>query len=523
MGRFLIVGDVDRIQAYVFGSPRLLAIRGASALLGAIAKELKECIEAKGGKCLRYKGGQLVAILENGDPDLLCAELEQIIRNRSGGAATITTAYVSYDGAFKDAVSEAFKKIRLEKEGRQVHGPSGPMLGSSAYERHCDLCQRLPASINPDEGRISWRPAPDEPARYLCEACWRRIEGVKHIDFDKDLIKEMHKQGAAWEEEVTLPYRIQDLWPEEEGRFMALISADGNSFGQILETINDEKLYQKFSDKLYALTIEAMASAAKNELPQPFPKPNESGRVRHLLPFMPIILGGDDFSILLPAEYALPFTRAFCEAFAEGSMRRPAIQQVISQFRKERPDVAEWLFPNRGSAWLTLSAGVAMAKPHFPISAYQRLAGQLRANAKRALRSYPSATAEGGMMDFALITTATVQELTKLRKRYELDDGTHLTARPYTLAKFRLLEKLRDALCEIPRSKRKFLYAEFWRGRASGIEAYKFVLKRELRAAPEIHNALRNLGCTQLDHHPFDEDNRTPLLDALEIADLRPE
>jgi hypothetical protein len=103
MSQFLVVGDVDRIQDYVFGSSRLRAIRGASALLDHVAKQVRDSLSGQADvKLLRWRGGQIVALLKDDaqlQPGQVCAFIEKTFRDRSEGEATITTAYEPYRGS----------------------------------------------------------------------------------------------------------------------------------------------------------------------------------------------------------------------------------------------------------------------------------------------------------------------------------------------------------------------------------------------------------------------------------------
>ncbi len=220
-------------------------------------------------------------------------------------------------------------------------------------------------------------------------------------------------------------------------------------------------------------------------------------------------------------------------------MLYPTVRQVISIFRRQ-PQVREWLFPGDDEEqWrLTLSAGVAIAKSSFPISALRRFAGELRTSAKRGLRRNENAIRQGGTIDFAVITTATVQPLDDLREAFLIDEKpqepeevfkewTSLTARPYTVEQFGQLRLLAKAFRRlVPRSKRKFLYRELFNGRRAGKEAFWFVLfGLPLRAVKDIFSPLRALGCKEGQDF-FWEGNEgavTPLIDALELAELESE
>jgi hypothetical protein len=356
-----------------------------------------------------------------------------------------------------------------------------------------------------------------------------------HSTFDQELKRKLSE--AAIPDGYSLPYRIEDLWEQEgEGRYVGLIMADGNAFGQMLETIEDPDTYENFSEQLYWLSLTAVAHAAKKTGMESFSK--KRGHERdHWLPLIPIILAGDDLAVLIRAEHAIVFAEELCKQFhllsGNGDLY-PAVQKAISTLRQHEPQIGERLFPgdDEGQWRLTLSTGVTIAKHHFPISAMRRFASELRASAKRGLRRHSEAVKKGGMIDLAVVTSAAVQPLDSLRQAFRFDespqkpeealkDWTHLTARPYTIGQFGELWLLAEELKKrIPRSKRKFLYRELFRGRRAGKEAFWFILFRQRQeAVKNILRHLQSLGC-EAGQVPFREDGATPLVDALELAEL---
>ena len=182
MCKYLIVGDVDHIQDYVFGSSRLRAIRGASALLDRAAEKVKKepppplsCDDI-----LRWRGGQIVAVLQDAtkeQADAVCASIEQIFRDTSAGEATITTACEPYQDGFDKAIKAAFVKVRVEKDGRQTLGPHGEAFLTSSYDRRCNL---LPSQS------ATYRESLGEPGemefRYLSRSALARWQAVKRFD-----------------------------------------------------------------------------------------------------------------------------------------------------------------------------------------------------------------------------------------------------------------------------------------------------------------------------------------------------
>lgn len=538
--KYLVVGDVDQIQSYVFASSRLRAIRGASALLETAVKKFVQDETSRGVNCFRWHGGQVIATLDVTLPDEadeFCARLEESVRRESKGEASITTACVEYDGTeFQKKLKQAFRCVHTEKDGRQTFGPANAALVTNPYYRRCSLLPTQPASSHTVVGEVG-----DQEGRYLSNAAAARWEAVKYIEFDEELLKRL---GVS---DCKLPYQIDDLWEQEEGGYMGFIAADGNSIGQMLEVIPNEGLYHDFSNAMYELLLEAISKAASDAGIRRFKfgkrkktKRGDGQRVAKYLPLIPVIVAGDDLSLLVRAEHALPLAEKLCQRFAELSKGYDPIQQVINLFCRDESyrAAARQIFPQRfangelksesDQTWdecqpLTLSVGVAIAKHNFPISVYRRLAAELRDEAKQRSRQRGPRAQTGGMIDFAVITTATAQSLESLRSHYQTDAATKLTMRPYTLGGMQNLRGLAQSLKELPRSKRKFLYTELFAGATPGQVAYEFVMGREREGTRRsVFDAMERLGCSQRQaFHQVDEEKKdTPLIDALEMAEL---
>jgi hypothetical protein len=301
---------------------------------------------------------------------------------------------------------------------------------------------------------------------------------------------------------------MDKLWPKnQEGRLMAMISADGNSIGQLLEDIDDPDLYAGFSKELWKIFAASLAYAI-----QKIPLVD---RREGFLRLMPIVAGGDDITLLLPAEHAPNLAVEWATNFADQTKAECTIQDVIRVFKHVQSEQSAQHFRGNEPWPLTLSIGLAIAKPHFPLSAYHRLAQELNKSSKRALFQKSEAE-EQGAIDFAVITTATIEALKDLRVRYQYGDESppYRTARPYTVRQYKTVLALAKQLAQpdgLPRSQRKFLYNRIWYGREAAEEAFQFLYRRS--------RSFQRMANKQL---LFQPDDRTIWLDALELAELLP-
>jgi hypothetical protein len=154
--------------------------------------------------------------------------------------------------------------------------------------------------------------------------------------------------------------------------WLAVIHADGNNMGKVLKSLKNEETKERdyttvsklFSQLLDLSTREAAFKAFDKSLP---PK----NKVDGIIPFRPIIVGGDDLSVVCRADLALNFTKAYLEEFKK---------QTEINFTKES-------FTSDLKNGLTACAGIAYIKVNYPFHYAVDLAEKLCGHAKRVAKS----------------------------------------------------------------------------------------------------------------------------------------
>ncbi len=225
---------------------------------------------------------------------------------------------------------------------------------------------------------------------------------------------------------------------------IGVIHADGNGFGQLLINLQaalkraEERAsgldyaghFSAISEAMAAMTLTAARKATADIL-----VPNAPTGV---MPARPILLGGDDLSIIVRGDLAVDFTERFLETFREAS------RQHLERLRKraDLPAMAEVL---AGREHLTAGAGIAFVKASQPFYLANGLAEDLAKAAKRAAKRGAQRDATPGeatppvpsCLAFHRITTAMIDTFAdiderELRSRW---DGApyRLSAQPYAL------------------------------------------------------------------------------------------
>lgn len=195
---------------------------------------------------------------------------------------------------------------------------------------------------------------------------------------------------------------------EQSLSWVAVVHADGNGIGQLLQNLSRAgsardylSRVAKFSGALDAAGRGAYERAAA-EVPD----------VNGVKPIIPIIIGGDDLTVVVPGRHALRFTRRYLEAF---------------DYLTGKGILAKLAPAGRLSA----SAGIAAVKPHYPFSSAYVLAEELADSAKRVKREVDE---PASALDFHLLYDRGTSSLGALRDLLRVDaDRTRLFCRPYVV------------------------------------------------------------------------------------------
>lgn len=293
--------------------------------------------------------------------------------------------------------------------------------------------------------------------------------------------------------DVRLPGNINDLEKKfEDTKWLSIIHADGNGLGEIFLNFDEHsepsdgrdyiKKYRKFSVALDICTINAAKKALERfkkkydeknkdkleDLVKKFKLKFSQSRqkkrdgkfqnARRLyrqsrdilrqasdlkkLPFIPLILGGDDLTVICDGEYAVKFTCDFLTEF-ENQTSRSDIQDGII------PTIANNAF---GVKRLGICAGVAVIKPHYPFHQAYDLAENLIKSAKQVKTKIQhehngkkEVPIPASAMDFHVLYDSSGVELKQIREKLVVDEGkTFLYAKPYIVTKPTDLQKAKE-------------------------------------------------------------------------------
>ena len=269
-----------------------------------------------------------------------------------------------------------------------------------------------------------------------------RLSSIK-IEYRDKAVKRFKKmlQGLP----VRIDYFIDSLTGDTENpealKTIGIIHADINGLGKVFinldKNINNERLenrdyikrYRELSMGLEHVVIGALKRAIKDMVPAENKEDKNSD-----LPVIPIIVGGDDITLICRGKDALRLTKNILDAFEAEVENNPVVRKYAEEI---------YGVPRFG-----MSAGVAIVKHHFPFFTAYSLAEELTESAKVVKQRVLNKDHEPipvCSMDFHVMYDTSVIQLDSIRDRY-IQPGKKLTAKPYITT---AIDKISDMVEDI--------------------------------------------------------------------------
>jgi hypothetical protein len=209
----------------------------------------------------------------------------------------------------------------------------------------------------------------------------------------------------------------------DTAEWVAVVHADVNGLGRVFQEFGklDHPSARAHVNSLRNLSggVDDCAGKAFRTVVADLKEEKTGQRVRGELALLPLVLGGDDLTVVCEGAIALPFARRYLEAFAREADDHPNVGVLLKR---------------DGGASLGASAGVAIVKRHYPFHSAVDLAEELTKEAKHVKTGLGS---DRCALSFHVLYESAHADLGRLRKEHTLreDDGstTVLTAQPYVV------------------------------------------------------------------------------------------
>ncbi|WP_116644774.1 hypothetical protein [Salinivibrio sp. HTSP] len=402
---FVYLFEAKSIQSYLFQSGKLKDVIAASERLDNLVDEtstsiLQSVIESAGLDTdllndeliessetihfLRCKGGAFYCCAQTQAP---------LIKLRSLWTLTLQQMFPSLE--YTDALTEAETLVEALDLGHQ----------QLANDRNTPTIS-FPIATAPIE-RFS---RTGRPSVRMSPLAQREDDGLNQVDIDTDLHRQAYqsmnmREAAALQDKFT-PEDLQGtihypldlekdfLFDDEQHgapdsdptKDIALIHIDGNGLGILLMRLKNalkntsdaelRKGFREFSRALNQATTVAAKEATQYIYDKAcYRKDTRSSDSIQMIPMRPIVLGGDDITLLCRANLALEFSTRFCKKFMEAS--EAALSDLFDDLG----------FPKAYERYLTASGGILYQKASHPFTHSHQLVEALCAQAKKRTKS----------------------------------------------------------------------------------------------------------------------------------------
>lgn len=297
MTRWILTAEADKIQHLVFRSSKLREVTGGSKMLTDFCIEEAQAIP-KDDRIVA-DGGSFTLLFDSAEKAVAFGrQLAQRYYETTGSTLTVAepTEWSGVDADFLAANKAARQALaKAKREGRvPAAAAQGPYLA---------FCASCGVGLAETHRAL----VPEETAQYVCAVCQAkaRQQGERHHRFLLDL--ERAVVGDRFND-FYCPTEAEDLAAEWDARnYVAYLVADGNSMGKVFGKCETLEQLRQLSKGLKEVLLASLAAPTRALMGQTPPNADEL-----MIPVLPLILGGDDVFILLPAAYALDFARRFC-------------------------------------------------------------------------------------------------------------------------------------------------------------------------------------------------------------------
>ena len=517
--------DTLGIQSFVFASNRLRDVVGGSELVQQ-ATSRQGWIDQLGYRdnVIVGAGGNLLLRFDTRDQAKdFALQFSRKMLDEAPGLEVALVHHEYANGQLAKAIQEVQIKIENHKLGRC---PSVPLLGLGVTAT-CRETRRPAVALDiegaPIAKSVEIRRSEDNQAQTR----WLKFLPCCYQNFRK---------GEGGGVELAFPLELDDLGRSRgDTSLMGVVHIDGNGIGQKLKDWLNKQVANKCDDKtirgyqalserldgiaerVFRTLVDRVVSAIdwdnrqgyvlqSTPIQQRFAlrceQDAKTRRLQLFLPIRPILLGGDDLTLVCDGRIALDLAATALSEF----------EQEIDQFGQ-----------------VGACAGVALVKTHTPFARAYHLAESLCTSAKRLLRD--NDWTDRSALDWHIGLSSPTETLTALRQRQYEYGGNTLTCRPYLLRRYeKLSEPDWDWLAEEVLGTKD---QGFWTSdpeKTSNWQAHRSKLKtlREIvkEGREEISKAIK---AWQVAHPKLALPNemkngfigpRSPLLDAIELLDV---
>jgi hypothetical protein len=298
----------QRIKQYVFETPGLPEIRGASLILDAVVHQAaEEVAEAIGRECILQRVASTLIFLAPEPADWeprLKRRFYEATQVGFCAAAAAEVALQDYLQQYGTCMTRLLKALDADRYRAEL-----PTWECLPFETRCAYCRKRAAT--------GFTRSPDGDLMPICPACdAKRDKG--DADERRTAGEQLLRDAGIenWRELLTEPSKafaggLNEMVPDsdeaEQKKQVAFIYGDGSNFGQITKNLDSLALSLQWTRRAELTVRAAVALALSRSMHDALRDQTTLQR----MPFEVLVIGGDDFSLFVWSRLAM----RFCEQF----------------------------------------------------------------------------------------------------------------------------------------------------------------------------------------------------------------
>jgi hypothetical protein len=298
----------QRIKQYVFETPGLPEIRGASLILDAVVHQAaEEVAEAIGRECILQRVASTLIFLAPEPADWeprLKRRFYEATQVGFCAAAAAEVALQDYLQQYGACMTRLLKALDADRYRAEL-----PTWECLPFETRCAYCRKRAAT--------GFTRSPDGDPLPICSACdAKRDKG--DADERRTAGEQLLRDAGIenWRELLTEPSKafaggLNEMVPDsdeaEQKKQVAFIYGDGSNFGQITKNLDSLALSLQWTRRAELTVRAAVALALSRSMHDALRDQTTLQR----MPFEVLVIGGDDFSLFVWSRLAM----RFCEQF----------------------------------------------------------------------------------------------------------------------------------------------------------------------------------------------------------------
>ncbi len=353
--KYLYGASVQGIQGFIFQTNKLKEIVGGSELVEEICTTAFNEFATNGESIVRA-AGNIKHIFQNEDD---CKNAVRTFPRKVMSMApgiTISQAVVTLKNDESDYAKQSneLEMLLRAQRNKAMRSMTLGLMGIS----------RAPSTGLP---AIEEKKTDKKEKELLDSASVQKISRYKATQ------KLVEKSFGIRLQDKNIAYDIEDI--TDNNNWIAVIHADGNGMGAVFQEVGKHKEDMKLISPAVNRITEFAAQQAFNAVKDRFSD-------KSIIPIRPVVLGGDDLTLICRADLAMEYTKVFLEEF-EAASKGESLGLKNLKLEKDTSKKAV----EKG---LTACAGVAFIKSSYPFHYAVHLAESLCGRAKKAAKGLNS-------------------------------------------------------------------------------------------------------------------------------------